>query len=1260
VKAQAEAFPGAGTSSALGLFSDPWTYRVLLAARSWLDDLAAVLMVSAGAIVFELVGNHSARVSSILLEGGSPIDHLALALRAQIWFPVVLAGVAVLACTRLRSQLGPEPSLGRLVRFAGAAVAILALAALRLNECPGSWPTRFAPLIVTAATLFATSKWRRRGALRGPTDSGLRPPLRTLFSPSSLRALAGLRVGIPRGGFITTNVVDDVLARATRTFALRGDCAAEAYAHARVVEHALARGRIVEAEARLEEASADGRLREQPALMCARAMLLQSVGLTEEAVELLDQALRRVEGRKPVAMRSLLSQARLRAGVSEQQRDNERRDWARLVYLGHPGAVLVEVVLRIQAVSRTRPDVALREAHSVLAVAGAVVASPLADLDIGELERIEESRGEATLLIARLCERGRSWRDAANAYLDAIPAFMFIRDRTRTAECFVRGSSLLIAKGQGSAAQESHALDLMRVAFELTEAERGGLRQGSARAAWVRHQRALLGVAFGALATGVRWHPEKAAELGLWLMESLHRTTIAAAARNRIAATDAELSAKLEELARAEAASVSSEAFQQAAPRPSSPESKLAAQGSVAQLRKEVMAQFSRTRDAALVLDPVDVEQLRSKAGAAVALSYGCMRDEAGWTIDCALTHPRGEHLVRSQIPDSEDDPCCRLLDVIAGKQHDALALAFATPMWDASWDTLATRLLPPQLSDLLPLDGNDVADVVIVPDGPLAAVPFAGLRLRDGRTLLDVAHVRLVPSLGLIEKDRSIEGSPVKAVVTHLDDRGEAAVWQRIARHVRVRATSTRAELESALEAEPPADLAVIMGHGQVGDAAQDNVMLLNDSAMSATAALRLSWPGVVVLGSCWIGEGEVAAGDEPFGFPIACLMNGTHTVLGAVSPVPRSEVSAILSRIATELPTATTLADMLRRAILPAREWPTLTIWSTVPGAESAARDIRPTTWDERGLPRSEPAAGADSGRVRLSLPLSDEALALFVREQGRSRRGTVGLSGLLSGICGEDPVCSRLPGAAEMQAAVAVAPLDAELPDRVLVLGDSSSPVYLTEGVAEALKVAEAFALDVGVAAVSTSLLAFAAVADERTERRISAHPAATRFVEILGDRLERYSHMTAPNERPHYDEDLARRIRERPRQPASDLLRYGRRIGWGVAFVILAMLGTGLTGVEQLQRASAQRGYLGVRVESSSSGLPEIGAVYAGTPAARSGIQAGDEIETVDGIGVATAGEAVLQIERHRPGEVVRLRVSRDNRQLMFSARLGELP
>lgn len=90
----------------------------------------------------------------------------------------------------------------------------------------------------------------------------------------------------------------------------------------------------------------------------------------------------------------------------------------------------------------------------------------------------------------------------------------------------MRGFTSALAAGYTEPDQENHALDMIRVGLQVLEDDRGALRSEASRVGWIAAQWELYGTTFSAL-TNVRYEHATAGELGLWLLESLHRSLTA-------------------------------------------------------------------------------------------------------------------------------------------------------------------------------------------------------------------------------------------------------------------------------------------------------------------------------------------------------------------------------------------------------------------------------------------------------------------------------------------------------------------------------------------------------------------------------------------------------------------------------------------------------------------------------------------------------------------------------------------------------------
>jgi putative serine protease PepD len=95
---------------------------------------------------------------------------------------------------------------------------------------------------------------------------------------------------------------------------------------------------------------------------------------------------------------------------------------------------------------------------------------------------------------------------------------------------------------------------------------------------------------------------------------------------------------------------------------------------------------------------------------------------------------------------------------------------------------------------------------------------------------------------------------------------------------------------------------------------------------------------------------------------------------------------------------------------------------------------------------------------------------------------------------------------------------------------------------------------------------------------------------------------------------------------------------------------------------VQGKQVQSGYLGISVGDAPNG--QNGAVVqdvaSGSPAAKAGLQVGDQVTAIDGQAVQSSADMVAAIRDHKPGDKVTITVNRNGSQTTISATLGERP
>lgn len=117
------------------------------------------------------------------------------------------------------------------------------------------------------------------------------------------------------------------------------------------------------------------------------------------------------------------------------------------------------------------------------------------------------------------------------------------------------------------------------------------------------------------------------------------------------------------------------------------------------------------------------------------------------------------------------------------------------------------------------------------------------------------------------------------------------------------------------------------------------------------------------------------------------------------------------------------------------------------------------------------------------------------------------------------------------------------------------------------------------------------------------------------------------------------------------------------GKPVAIGVVSVASRAIRGYKGELRTSprSNSGYLGVQImEDGVNGTPLIRLVTEDSPAAKAGLEAGDVVMAIAGQ-VARSREAmVTTIQKLRPGEVVSIKVKRDDEEMTLSARLAKYP
>ena len=88
-------------------------------------------------------------------------------------------------------------------------------------------------------------------------------------------------------------------------------------------------------------------------------------------------------------------------------------------------------------------------------------------------------------------------------------------------------------------------------------------------------------------------------------------------------------------------------------------------------------------------------------------------------------------------------------------------------------------------------------------------------------------------------------------------------------------------------------------------------------------------------------------------------------------------------------------------------------------------------------------------------------------------------------------------------------------------------------------------------------------------------------------------------------------------------------------------------------------AVEHAYLGVQLGDGNGGAT-VGAVSAGSPAAKAGMREGDVVTTIDGRRVGSSDALVAAVDAHAPGDEVTLEVRRDDAERDIEVTLGTRP
>ncbi|MBS2963559.1 CHAT domain-containing protein [Actinocrinis puniceicyclus] len=1061
--------------------------------------------------------------------------------------------------TRTRAELSQKPAAVAGTLSVAYSAVVTGLALIVLIFAPGPAFGRFAPSIAAAVWV-----WLLRYLLFSVTDervqtgAGYRPPLRAALRRGVRRHVRRC-VTVPVGAVENTARARQTFAEAEQYFRRRGDEAMLAWAGATAVDYELKINALDHAERLVNRHAADPGLAGRPEVLAAEALFRRAVGEYDLAVaQLAAAAAAKDAGRRaPRLVGVLIDDCRALdrlAGGEAQPGDVPlpRGTW-RLAWTRRHSAALGQSLNSIRDLAWRDERAALVEA---LCLRDVVVAmqSPygFADLSPAEARQLDVVKAQTEELIAdRLAGLG-AFADAAAAYLSTGQRLTDTGWRSRRALIQAKAAVCALRAGTLTAQRESLTLSVLQLSLRGMEYARGRLTGGASRFSLIEANAAFYTEVFEVLATCVRFQRDRAAELALWLMEETHRNALADALRAASAGTeDDELQALVRSHRDAEAerrvsledGGLSTGDLQD------DPERVAAAAALTAQLEDRYSRAFAKT----LIPELVDLGSVLDRLGGRVAVYYHCAAGDGGWDITTVTVTRERISLHRARIADLAHDerqvaairkPGGVLAALDSGEAEQIAEVHRYSDVSDPVWRELAAALLPPDLDALLRgRPSDDPVVLLVVPDGPISLIPFAGLPLSDGSLLVDHAAAVVMPNLNLLPAPDAapapVRARPRLALLNCGPTRYEgefrsalrelATAWPD---GVETVVTSDGEQMRAQLTCGREYDLAAISNHGVTARRAATRGILLNGGGIiTVQAAYGIAWPRDVVLHACWAAHVTVSTRDEPIGLPTACLIGGAQSVLGGQAPVDNAVVdpgARVFARASAAALGGTHLALAVRDAILARRaelghdsaapcEWANLTVWTTRPpdtdtdtdtGPAPVASDgrkgaARPELWTTQKVASAETEAFVNLRRVKV-----EELLGVLERKPVELRCSlpwTAAVTFAVSAALQDAPravLCSLdLAGTVHTSAGGTFAPIrvmgdrdhagtglllrDAEESEGIaeLMLRDGRS-LRTTRLTAEAFRSAEKIAAGLGEREVRVEHLAYGLLGDSKT--------------------------------------------------------------------------------------------------------------------------------------------------------------------------------
>jgi len=241
---------------------------------------------------------------------------------------------------------------------------------------------------------------------------------------------------------------------------------------------------------------------------------------------------------------------------------------------------------------------------------------------------------------------------------------------------------------------------------------------------------------------------------------------------------------------------------------------------------------------------------------------------------------------------------------------------------------SLYSLLIQP-IEDLLPKDSQ--AKVVFVPHDALALVPFAALREKSGKYLIEKHTISYVPSIQVLEYTERLRRLPKgKNVLVVGNPTGDLTQAEQEAKDIS-QLQKTKALLVLGKQATKQAILALISEakiihlatHGTFDpENGLNSAITFADGKITAADILQLNLKAnLVVLSACSTAKGKIT-GDGVIGLSRAFILAGTSSIVVSLWDVPDNETGKLMTDFYQNMERNGDRAQALRQAMLTTME--------------------------------------------------------------------------------------------------------------------------------------------------------------------------------------------------------------------------------------------------------------------------------------------------------------------------------------------------